>query len=376
MAANRTSQDLVERLIDGFLQYDYTEVWQVDASGPAAALLDPSLPQIGTEYAITGVSQPVYCYQRQPRRRSDTQAKALFDVICSFTNAVTRYERTVDGLPANEPEQIVPRVDIAFEEFAEQSPTAQFVGIFPAGTQLTEIDPALSRQIPGYLPTPQFGTDVPIVNSANDPIQNVNKRRHQKRLTFWSWHRDWEPDWDEYLDAVNDAEVTITQSDKDGQRLRYTFPKYTLLINDIVKEDHWRDGRLYFRRGVVFANNPLGWFTQLPDQGFNELWFVGQLKEDGTQMTQTEMDDWFGSFPTKRTAYEHSPIIQFKPATDTGATTDPNAEWYSVPVADPQALNGYGRLVKIATPDGPAFEPKVMVYMPYQVKNFAPLGIS
>lgn len=94
MAINRTNQELVERLVDGFLQYDYTETWQVDASGPAAALATAGLPTIGTEYLITGVAQPVYCYQRQPRRRNDTQAKAVFDVVCNFTNAVTRYERT------------------------------------------------------------------------------------------------------------------------------------------------------------------------------------------------------------------------------------------------------------------------------------------
>jgi hypothetical protein len=369
MAANRTSQDLVERLVDGFLQYDYTEVWQVDASGPAAALQDASLPTIGTQYAISGVSQPVYCYQRQPRRRSDTQAKALFDVICSFTNAVTRYERTVDGLPANEPEQIVPRVDIAFEEFTEQSPTAQFIGVFPANAAASELDPLLSRQVSPFLSPPQFGVEAPIVNSANDPIQNVNKRRHQKRITYWSWHRDWDAAWDDYLDTVNNAEVTITQSDKDGQRLRYTFPKNTLLINDIVKEDHWRDGRLYFRRGVVFAHNPQTWFIQLPDEGFNEMIFEGQDKGGLQTVTADDMDDWFG---TDHGEYEHSPIVQFK----TPTLTLINFDVLPVPPADPQALNGYGRLLKYQTPDGPSYEPKKLVYMPYTVTDFSPLGIS
>lgn len=376
MAANRTSQDLVERLIDGFLQYDYTEVWQVDASGPAAALQDASLPQIGTEYAISGVSQRVYCYQRQPRRRSDTQAKSLFDVICSFTNAVTRYERTVDGLPANEPEQIVPRVDIAFEEYSEQSGYAQFVGIFKTTDALLEpdaIDPALSRQPPPYLPIPQFGVEVPIVNSANDPIQNVNKRRHQKRITYWSWHRDWDAAWDDYLDTVNNSEVTITQSDKDGQRLRYTFQKYTLLINDIVKEDHWRDGRLYFRRGVVFAHNPQTWLLKLQDQGFNEMLFAGQAGETNfgvfIPISASDMDGWFGD---DRAEYEYSPIVQFKPRTDTGI----NVEYMPVPPADPQLLNGYGRLMKYPTPDGGPYESKLMVYMPYTVSDFSTLGIS
>jgi hypothetical protein len=368
MAINRTNQELVERLVDGFLQYDYTETWQVDASGPAAALATAGLPTIGTEYLITGVAQPVYCYQRQPRRRNDTQAKAVFDVVCNFTNAVTRYERTVDGLPANEPEQIVPRVDIAFEEYSEQSPTAQFIGIFEASTDHTLISPATSRVIPDYLPTPQFGAEVAIVNSANDNVQNVNKRSHTKRITYWTWHRDWDAAWDNFLDAVNSAEVTITQSDKDGQRLRYTFPAYELLINDIIKEDHWRDGKLYFRRGVVFAHNPKSWFLQIPDQGFNEMIFAFQPNVDGSLVTPTDMTEWFGD---NRSDYEFSPITVWRP--------DPNGnntDLLPVAVADPQALNGYGRLLKCPTPDGPGYVQKKLVYMPYNVKDFSTLGIT
>jgi hypothetical protein len=369
MAINRTNQELVERLVDGFLQYDYTETWQVDASGPAAALATAGLPTIGTEYLITGVAQPVYCYQRQPRRRNDTQAKAVFDVVCNFTNAVARYERTVDGLPANEPEQIVPRVDIAFEEYSEQSPTAQFIGIFEASTDHTLMSPLTSRAIPPYLPTPQFGAEVAIVNSANEPIQNVNKRKHTKRITYWTWHRDWDAAWDDFLDAVNNAAVTITQSDKDGQRLRYTFPAYELLINDIIKEDHWRDGKLYFRRGVVFAHNPIGWFTELPDQGFNENIFFGQLLADGSLITPTVLDEWFGE---DRATYELAPIVHFQPVNFDEVNTDS----VSVAPADPQALNGYGRQLKYPTPDGPAYEPKKLVYMSYNVKDFSTLGIT
>ena len=369
MAANRRSQDLTERMIDGFLQYDYQEIWQVDATGIAAALQDASLPQIGQPYLISGVSQPVYCYQRQPRRRNDAQAKTVFDVICLFTNAVTRYDRTVEGIPAVEPEQIVPRVDIAFEEYSEQSPTAQFIGIFESDRPHTSITPQTSLTLPPYMPTPQFGFDVAIVNSAYEPIQNINKRKHTKRITYWTWHRDWDSAWDDFLDAVNSAEVTITQSDKDGQRLRYTFPAYELLINDIVKEDHWRDGKLYFRRGVVFSHNPIGWFTELPDQGFNENIFFGQLLADGTGITPAILDEWFGE---DRATYELAPIVHFQPVNFDEVNTDS----VSVAPADPQALNGYGRQVKYPTPDGPAYVYKKLVYMSYNVKDFSTLGIT
>jgi hypothetical protein len=374
MAANRRSQDLTERMIDGFLQYDYQEIWQVDATGIAAALQDASLPQIGQPYLISGVSQPVYCYQRQPRRRNDAQAKTVFDVICLFTNAVTRYDRTVEGIPAVEPEQIVPRVDIAFEEYSEQTGFADngLIGIFDYDLSPALFDPGLSYQLPPNLlngNAPAFGVRVPMQNSAGDPFENVNVRKHTKRITYWTWHRDWDSNWDEWLDVVNSSEVTITQSDKDGQRLRYTFPAYTLLINDIVKEDHWRDGKLYFRRGIVISYNRNTWFSVFPDKGFNELLYTGQYDADGTAITDSNMDSWFG---TKRRQYESIPVTMYRPAEDTG----PRNEFLPVAAAEPQYLNGHGRLVGFPSPVDASGSPKNVVYMNYQTGDYSELGIS
>jgi hypothetical protein len=369
MAANRTSQDLVERLVDGFLQYDYTEVWQVDASGPAAALQDASLPTIGTQYAISGVSQPVYCYQRQPRRRSDTQAKSLFDVICSFTNAVTRYERTVDGLPANEPEQIVPRVDVTFEEYNDTKQSAYFVGVFSIAQHPSEYTPEGSFQTPSYMKVPGYDYEWSIINSANEPFGNVNVSKHTKRITYWSWHRDWETKWDDWLDVVNSEAVTITQRDKEGERLKYDFKPFQLLIKDIVKEDHWRDGRLYFRRGIVFSFKEDCWFYRRLDEGLNERIYEGQYKPDGTQVTASDMTSWFGS---NASTYEQIPVTFYRPADDTG----PRNEFLPVAPSEPQVLNGWGRLNGVPTPYDNGLLFKYIAYMPYRLGDFNELGIT
>jgi hypothetical protein len=370
MAANRRSQDLTERLVDGFLQYDYVETWQVDATGIAASLLDASLPQIGQPYFITGVTTPVYCFQRTPRRRSDSQAKNLFDVVCSFTNAVTRYDRTSEGLPADQPENIVPRVDIAFEEYSETTNQARngFIGVFDIEVPPSLFTPALSYQPPPNMPSPQFGKATTITNSAGDPLENVSVRKHTKRITYWSWHRDWNSQWDNWLDVVNSTQTTVTQSDKDGQRLRYSFDPYTLLINDIIKEDHWRDGKLYFRRGVVISHNPNTWFNVFVDKGFNELIFTGQLDKDGTVITEAKMTSWFGA---KRKTYEQIPVTFWRPAED----TSPRDEFLPVAAAEPQFLNGYGRLVGNPTPGDSGF-PKQLVYMNYEVGDFSTIGIQ
>jgi hypothetical protein len=368
--AERKSQELTERMVDGFLQYDYTETWIVNATGIAASLLDPLLPVIGQPYLILGVESPVFCYQRTPRRRSDTQAKMFFDVVCTFTNAISKYDRTYEGWPANQPESIVPRVDIAFEEYSEPSPRAQFVGIFDQDTAPAFFAPQFSYQIPPYLSAPQFGIDRAIVNSANDPQQNINKRSHTKRVTYWTWHRDWNSSWDDYIDSVNSNTTTITQSDLEGQRLQYSFEPYSLLINDIIKEDHWRDGKLYFRRGVVFSHNPATWFLQVTDQGYNEMLFVGQNKEGGGTVTENDMDDLFGA---DRADYESLAITY--PVPIAGLTAYAPTETRVAP-AEPQLLNGHGRQIKIEPPDSTSFLPKKMVYMPYTVKDFSALGIS
>jgi hypothetical protein len=366
---NRRSQTLDERLVDGFLQYEYTETWQVTASGIAASLLDADLPLIGQPYYITGVTNPVYCYSRRPVRRSDTQAKNTFDVVCTFTNATQRYDRTETGLPADTPEQIVPRVDVAFEEYNETSCTAQFIGIFDATFPTTFVDPGLSAAVPPYLPTPQFGTNVMITNSAKDPIQNINKRKHAKRITYWTYHRDWNSGWDDYLDTVNGSSVTISQRDQDGLRLQYTFPAYQLLIMDIIKEDHWRDGKLWFRRGIVFSHKPNTWFSEYFDMGFNEMYFAGQLNPDSSTITESNMDSYFG---TNHADYEQVPVTVLRPA-DSGVA---GMDLQQVAIADPVALNGYGRQLKVPTPDGQAYEPRKLVYMPYDITDFSSLGIS
>lgn len=365
---NRTSQTLDERLVDGFLQYEYTETWQVTASGIAASLLDADLPQIGQPYFITGVSTPVYCYSRRPTRRSDTQAKTTFDVVCTFTNATQRYDRTEVGLPAQNPEEIVAKVDIAFEEYSDPTAKAQFLGVFDEVSSAEEVLAGSSYSLPPYLGP--VGSYQSITNSANDPIPNINVRSHNKRITYWTWHRDWDEQWDLFIDTVNDSNVTISQYDQDGLRLRYKFERNELLILDVIKEDHWKDGKLWFRRGVVMLQNYKRWLIEVPDLGFNEMLFVDQYNADGTKWTKAGLDKFFG---TTRLEYISVPIQRYKPNPDDNAAFD---DLIPVAVADPVYLNGYGRELGYPRPDNLAFVKKKLVYRPYSEVSFSRLGIE
>lgn len=334
-SANRTNNTLVKRIVDGFIQYDYTETWQVvDATGIVASLSTSGLPTIGSEYYVEGVK--VWCYEQTPTRRDAKHAKNVYDVLCRFSNSTPKYERDVNGNPAQDPEDIVPKVDVAYEEYQVPSTDANLIGF----TDSSDDNPfsGFVFSVPPYLalrlnqnPAPGNFIGGPLVNSANDVYPNRFVERANRVITYWRYFRNWESQWDEYIGHVNADTVTISQYDQDGLRLRYTFQPFFLRLKTIIKEDVWRDGKLYFRRGLVLAENKKSWLTKLPDEGFNKAVWTGQYKGSST-WTTAQLDAKFGTIASGTREYYHKwPIV----VTDevTLATVSP---------ADPVPLNSYG----------------------------------
>jgi hypothetical protein len=384
---DRSNQELAERLIDGYMQYDYTETWQVTASGISAALLDADLPRIGQEYAIVGISAPVYCYQRVPRRRSDTQAKNTFDVVCSFTNAINRYERTIEGLPASTPEEIAPRLEVTLEEFTDEHDwSAHLCGI----TEGYQNDPtsefANFLQPPPYFinriaaaPSVDANTWFPqqLVNSADDVIGQVTRRSYRKKIVYWTWHRNWSDGWEDWIDCVNTDDVVMTQYDKDGLRMKLEYGPYELMCSGVIKEDHWRDGRLWFRRGVQLNAKRYGfkWFDSIKDEGYNEMLWEGQFAGKGNDtLTRNDITTQLGeSVPW----YAKKPIalLQLDGEVDTPLWVAPS---------EPVALNGHGLRFGYSSPSNivpqntePAsYKQPHLCYLKYRPVAFAPLDLK
>lgn len=370
--ADRISQELSEKLIDGFLQYDYTEVWQVAASGIAASLSDASIPPIGQQYNLSGISSPVWCYTRIPRRRDNKQAKNLFDITCTFSNATTRFERDLNGNPAQQPEDIVPKVDVQFEDEQIESVDANLIGF----TDATSTDP-LSVAIytaPPYLssrvlqsPGPNDFIGGPMVNSANDAYPNRYTTKSRRVITYWTWHRNWDENWETYIGKVNNDQVVASQYDGDGLRLRYVFPRLTVRIKDIIKEDHWRSGKLYFRRGIVLNEKKESWLTKITDEGFNRMVWEGQYKGTSTLYTSAQLDEKFkGSVADGyRTYYQKWPILTFDDQ-DT-----------AIAPGDPVPLNSYGLRLGERRPESSSADDTIKAawYLEHRLENFAGLGI-
>jgi hypothetical protein len=372
--ADLINQTLTKRIQDGFLQYDYTETYQVTAAGIASACIASGVPQIGQAVLLSGTSDYVWCHTQAPNRRSDRDAKNLYTVTCSFSNASTKYERDVEGNPVSNPEDIVPKLDIGFDEYSEPATDAHLLGF----TDASEADPftAAIKTPPPYLQERQsldYGNFIggPVVNSANDPAPNINQRRHNKRMTYWTWHRDWNPQWEQYLDRVNAFSLTLSQYDQEGIRLQYTFPPLTVVINDLMKEDHWRNGKLYFRRGIAMMHNPRGWLTKINDEGVNEALFSGQYKGSGA--TKFTAGDLTTNDTANRslTAYKQ-PIVE-----ESIQLKDEGQDGIYVAPAGPIQLNGYGRQLGCSTPDASGDSvAKCGWYLTYRPADFASLGMQ
>jgi hypothetical protein len=372
--ADLINQTLTKRIQDGFLQYDYTETYQVTASGIAAACLASGVPQIGQAVLLTGTSDYVWCHSQTPSRRSDRDAKTLFNVTCHFSNATTKYERDVDGNPVSNPEDIVPKVDISFDEYSEPATDAHLIGF----TDASETDPftAAIKTPPPYLSSRQ-SVDVgnfiggPVVNSANDAVPNIQQRRHNKRITYWTWHRNWDSAWEQYLDKVNQFQLVISQYDQEGIRLQYSFAPLTVVVNDLIKEDHWRNGRLYFRRGIAMMHNPRGWLTKINDEGYNEALFNGQYKGGGATTYTTS--DLTTNDPMSRTLTTYkAPVVE-----ESIPLKDEGTDGIYVAPASMIPLNGYGRQLGCSTPNQTAEEtPKAGWYLTYRPADFSLLGIQ
>jgi hypothetical protein len=372
--ADLINQSLTKRIQDGFLQYDYSETYQVTSSGLAAACLAQGVPQIGQAVLLTGTSDYVWCHTQTPNRRSDRDARNLYTVTCLFSNATTKYERDVDGNPVTSPEDIVPKVDVAFEEYSEPATDAHLIGF----TDASESDPFLAeiKTPPPYLQERQ-SVDVgnftggPVVNSANDVVPNIQQRKHNKRITYWTWHRDWDPAWEQFLDKVNRFQLTISQYDQEGIRLQYVFDPLTVVVNDLIKEDHWRNGRLYFRRGIAMMHNPRGWLTKINDEGFNEALFNGQYKASNSTTFTTS--DLTTNDPMNRTLTTYkTPIVE-----ESIPLKDEGSDGIYVAPASMIQLNGYGRQLGCTTPNKLADgTPKAGWFLTYRPADFSALGIN
>jgi len=333
--ADLIDTSLTETVVNGFLQLEYKQTYQIISSSSSVqeftVMSDAGLPKRAAPLVYDGVT--MYCYQRVPRRSNADNERRKWLVDCMFSNDTSRFVRNSQGQPipvdtAQGITNTAPQVDIAFLESTSQVREAEFLGL------TSETGLSWPVQPKSGLVVNQSG---PFVNSAGDLIER-EQREWTTQITYWRYVRDWNSNWNKtVLGKANNASFTVQQTDADGVRFSRTFEPETLVLLDIIKQDVWIDGRLFFRVGFVLLELKEDTTITIPDEGVRRLVYSGQYRLDGTTFSDSDLTDETGSATGQYLQEIITPIDGFPEM--------------AALVGKPMKLNGWGANVPIRRPE-------------------------
>lgn len=259
MSADLVNETYAVNINGGVVEHRYTRTYQTtEYTNIITALGDADIPQLGHELITEGVI--VYLVRKSPRRGDDKNGRKQIFVECEYTNQTQTHERDQNGRPITNLENAAPFVQVQWNEFTAKTYRGTFLGIAAddgSSLPLSEYPPYLRNEI---------GKERMITNSANlAPLNAPDKKYVAKQVTYWTYHRDWSATWETYIGDVTSEAFTVTQRDQDGIRLQYTFPAFSMVLQDIIKEDNWRGSKLWFRRGLVMSQDLSSYITEVPD---------------------------------------------------------------------------------------------------------------
>lgn len=287
--AELISEKLTETIAKAALLYTLKRRYQVIADNrndsSSQALNASGLPQPAGAVTLDIGGVIVYCLSRVPDRPDPKNFGTKWFVDCVFTSDTSLFDRDENGQPVSDPELIVKKVGISFQEYSEPITDAKLISITKKGPEWD--DGAENLAEPPWL-TKRLTEAGSITNSAGKPIER-ERSAYRKIITVVTHYNNWLAIWDDFIGAVNSDEVTIVETDSRGIRSTQTFAIGTLICQDITKEDIWKDARLYFRRGVVMAYNRNTWVHAELDMGMERRIFEGQLKPGLEAFTSDEV---------------------------------------------------------------------------------------
>lgn len=321
MSANLVDESYSLNLSSGVPESRYVRTFQTTGySTLISACNDPDVPPIGHQLSTEGVI--VNLVRKTPRRAGIGADRKKILVECEYTNSTQSHDRDENGRPVTDPENAVPYVQIQWNEKTTKRYYGEFIGIFAddgTAVPLNEYPPYLQNKV---------GTVRMMTNSANLNYESQDAKIYYKQITYWTYHRTWQNSWEQYLGNVSSEAMTITQRDQDGIRLQLSIPAKEMLLQDIIKEDHWRGSKLWFRRGLVMTRDFLAHITRVPDVGTDmSVWYhawdnllKGPINSNDPRLAQF-------ADPTLPTSYVWEPILDSNGA----------------PITSAVPLNGQGR---------------------------------
>ena len=201
MAANLCSETYRRSVREGFLYHDYVRTYKVDVinSSLVQTCNAGGLPQLLSSIVIDGIQY--WAVEQIPRRLDDENGRKLAYIDIVYANDAGSFQRNAYGQPTDDPEEIAPWVQVQFHEGIEEISDARLIRIEDPSGAVAPLPPILADRT---------GTDrkYPITNSAGAPVGLAQKKSFIKQLTYWTYHRTWDEEWESYNgDEIGRAHV-------------------------------------------------------------------------------------------------------------------------------------------------------------------------
>ena len=356
MTAQLISESTKETVQKGFLQLGVTQIFQVILpdrdNGADDALSAAGVPNIGS--SGTFGSSTLYLIDRTAARVDADATGKKWNITCQYSNNTEQFARDTNGQPVTTPTSEAKRVDIQYLEYSEPVTDATYLstttgGGHGNGTVLAKSD---------------WLTDGNVTVSTGESIL-VEKTAYRQNIVVSRLESSWDSTYDSYLNTVNNAAITITETDSTGTKATYTFDPKTLRMKPITKQPVWIDSNLYFRVSFPMEYRENTWIHCEADRSQSEKIYVDQRRLDGTAWTQPQIDDLF-------------PDSTGTPPDETWLTiTQKNEDLKTIAVGNPLPLNGNGaRLGCVNSKDGST--PTKPCYVNWQIfeeKDWSPLNL-
>ena len=364
MAADLVKEDYTESIAQGFIQSELTQVYQVLMNNrtdkPSQVLQQSGIPVLGQPSVLAATGALVWCTSRTPTRDQTGATERQWLVTCKFTNYTQQFERDQNGNPVENPADAVKRVEVQYVEYQEPVTDALLYNVTqngPAGTPGAVFFPK-----PTWFPSASLAADErgPVMVSNGRPVE-VFRSAYRKVVSVSQVFRNWNNSWDNYAGKVNNDEITITESDSEGQRWSETFPAYTLRMLPPARENIWKDAKLYYRRTMTMEHNALTWRHSEMDRDTARRVFVGQKRADGETYTQEQLDE-----------------LQIEGEWGYQEITTMTAEGERVAIGNHVAFNGWGMEQPVMRGDSMMYTPDRAFFTNWDIHReiaFAPLNL-
>ena len=358
MSACLTLENTTESLRNGFLELGVTQTWLVitatRTTDANVVLSDLDLPPLGISQ-IFG-TYTLWPIDRNAVRVDEDSTGRKWEVNYIYSNNTGNFARDVNGDPVTVPTDSAKTVQITFQEYAEPIEDAKFLnttqgGSYNVGTPVTGT--------PTWLAFPN--DEGPVRVSTGEPVL-AERIAYRTVIAVSRVEAEWNPLYETYTNAVNTEQVVITETDSVGTKATYTYDAGTLRMKPVTKQVLWQDAIMYFRIMFEMEHNARTWIHSEVDRSQKFRAYAGQLKPDGDEWTQEQVDALVDP-PSSGAPYNWKSI-----------TT--NEE--TIAIGDPVKLNGWGVPMPIARVTGALPTQDQAVYLNYEIYpelDYAPLAL-